>query len=236
MYDKEVLRNLGIGLSIFGAVIMVLFGIAEIESAVFIIPIGMLIGGIIMIFANLSDDKPNPNTSPSLQEIQRKNDERRLKELESNIKKGITNIIRGYMLELSDEDISNILSADNLESFYSRMASKIQPGTPKRAEFCFCMDEMLSSLIDEMSLTQEEIDIIWTVFLSVFMPTVTDESIAEIAKSFEEDLRPELHFLKGKINYELSCLGILMTIGIEEEDFHLQNEVNRIRRKNGYID
>ena len=216
---------------------MIMFGIAEIESAIFIIPIGMLlIGGIFMIFSNTFDDKPTPNTPTSSQEIQRKNDERRLRELEVIVKRDINNINRGYMLELSEEDISIILNSDDSQSFYNRMASKIQPGTPQRAEFCFCMDEMLSSLIDEMSLTQEEIDIIWAVFLSVFMPTVTDESIIEIAKSFEEDLRPEMHFLKGKINYELSCLGILMTIGIEEKDFHLQNEVNRIRRKRGYID
>lgn len=145
----------------------------------------------------------------------------------------VTKINHDYMLELSESDLLDIsYSEDPIRAF----ASKIIPGTPTMATFCLNMENMVNSLLDEMPLSKEKADLVYSIFLEQLISGISSEIIEEIARNYSQYLPSHLYFLKGKINYELGALGVIETIAQQTNDLSLHNSVEYIRRKRGYID
>ena len=145
----------------------------------------------------------------------------------------VTKINHDYMLGLSEADFLDISSSDNpLRTF----TSKIPHGVPSVSSFCINMETMLNSLLDEMNLSEEKADLVYSIFLKQLISGISDEVVEETAQNFSRHLPPQLSFLKGKINYELAALGVIENISQQTNDLSLHNSVEYIRRKRGYID
>ena len=145
----------------------------------------------------------------------------------------VTKINHDYMLGLSEADFLDISSSDNpLRTF----TSKIPHGVPSVSSFCINMETMLNSLMEEMNLSEEKANLIYSIFLEQLVLGISDEVVEETAQNFSRHLPPQLSFLKGKINYELAALGVIENIAQQINDLSLHNSVEYIRRKRGYID
>ena len=155
-------------------------------------------------------------------------------------------INHSYRLELP-----NLIEEPNKESFNDRIirneirvaedpliafAKYIKPGQPTVAEFLLDAEYMFNYIVDEMNLSEEYKNEIYNeAFFYPLVLNISDKIIKETAKSFSKNLPLRMSFLKGKINYELVVLGIIMQYAIDNCDDMLKISVDNIRRKRGYI-
>ena len=96
------------------------------------------------------------------------------------------------------------------------------------------MENTFEYLLPEMGLSEEQQTKVVISFITG-MTYMTDEDVSEIAKQFSANIPKELAFLKGKINYELAALGIIMDAGIKNNDLGIKLAVKSLKKERGYI-
>lgn len=219
---------------------MVLFGIAEIESAVFIIPIGMIIGGVVMILTNDPEQKTAPKSqapSTATQTTPKISGEKLL-EFEyqlkiSYIQSLLEDMNFDFALGLYDGDIYQLARSDDP---YKMMRQYIKEGFPTLQEFKSNIMNNAHAILHTCGLDSEKAQQIEDRICEELEDLTTQEEIDMIAAEFSKDVPEELSFLYGKINYTVAVLGHMEAIAQETNDLELHNKVTDIRRKNGYID
>ena len=137
-----------------------------------------------------------------------------------------------YALGLTELDLLDIAYA---ERPYDLIAERVSPGYPSVAEFLSETNRMILLLSDEMDLSDHQRASVALSFSRELVPSVTIEAVQSIADNFSAYVPDELYFLKNKINYELSTLGIIMTVAQQTSDYDLQHKVQALRKKRGYI-
>lgn len=240
MYDKKAKRNFGIILSVLGMFLLMMFGIAEIESAVFIIPIGMLIGGIIMIFANMSDDTPAQNTSPSAPATKspvQVSDEKLL-EIELQLKiayaqEVLEDLNFDLALGLYDGDIYDIAHSDEP---YRVLKHYVKEGFPTLSEFKSNYTNTVHILVNGCGLSSEKALRVENRMHKELETLTSQEEVNTIAREFSKGLPDELFFLYGKVNYTLAVINHMKKIAQDNNDLELHNKAMDIEKKRGYAD
>lgn len=158
--------------------------------------------------------------------------ENELNRARGNAINATSKINHDYALGLTEADLLDIADSEHP---FDMIAEKIIPGYPTIPDFFQKTDEMFTQLSEEMNLSEEQCENIAMYFLRDAMPNLTDELLRQIADNFSAQLPRELYFLKNKINYELSTLGMIMTVAQQTNDYDMQQKVQALRRKRGYI-
>ena len=145
--------------------------------------------------------------------------------LEFYITRSVRDIDYNYMLELTPAEIQHVAHA----KYPATALRELRPHTlPTVGEFLLKMETMLNMTVDKLALPEEQKNDIYAYYLSSYLYGVTPDVIKDIARSFSRQLPREWRFLK--IQYELACLGIIMTYASESADAELAKKVNDYRR------
>ncbi len=171
--------------------------------------------------------------------LERRSDEQDPKATENELNRArgnainaISKINHDYALDLTEVDLLDIADSEHP---FDIIAEKITPRYPTISDFFQKTDEMLTQLSEEMNLSEKQCENIAMYFLRDTMPNLTDELLRQIADNFSAQLPREFYFLKNKINYELSTLGMIMTVAQQTNDYDMQQKVQALRKKRGYI-
>lgn len=118
----------------------------------------------------------------------------------------VRNFNRIFMLDITEDDIDEILSSSNA---FATFEAKAKHSTVTPESFRQKMPQMLYLLSDDLNLTDDESELIYQV-MEMSNEDITQETLDFIAESHSDDLPEEMAFLKGKINYEKACLSWLL--------------------------
>ena len=118
----------------------------------------------------------------------------------------VRNFNRIFMLDITENDIDEILSSANAFATFEAKAKKsiVSPETFRQK-----MPQMLSLLSEDIGLSDDESELIYQV-MDLSNEDITQETLDFIAEAHSDDLPEEMAFLKGKINYEKACLSWLL--------------------------
>lgn len=161
-----------------------------------------------------------------------KNIEKKYNHALGNLINQMSKINHDYALGLTEVDLLEIAGTDHP---FDIIAAKITLGYPTVPDFLHNTNHMITLLSEEMNLSVEQCAKVTFHFIHELTPSVTNEAIQEIADNFSAQLSPEFYFLKNKINYELSTLGMIMGVAQRNGDYNLQQKVQNLRKKRGYI-
>ncbi len=144
-------------------------------------------------------------------------------------------ILDAYMLKVSDDVLERILeSCDDIESICAELETHIPEEALTMRVFASNLFEMKDNLCYEMKLSDDKRDDVGLYFMQA-LAQMSNEDLPAIAYEFYKVLPQEFTFLENRINYELSALGLIMQFSLENYDISLQEKVNSIRKKRGYI-
>ena len=149
----------------------------------------------------------------------------------SNLERSLKNINEDYNLGLSSEQLAMIIQAD---APFAKMAQYVKPGLPTVGEFVQSCGVRMYELLASFGFSEEEIDEIGDVLVPDLL-FVSENEIAQIAKSFSNQLPPFFSFLKGKINYTLGVLGMLEGYAQKNNHIRLHNKITEFRKKRDYL-
>lgn len=220
--DLEQLRNfsfISTPVSIFFLVIsIVAFSNGEIGGIIF------LFGAIFMLLPFISYLKRKSREAKPLAS--------KLTEAKQNFKNTILDIRESYMiLSVSDADIDTIVDSPNPFATMQSFVCKENPITPLIFQDMMQMQWCL--IMEDINYPIENAQPIYD-YISLALSQITQANIDNIAKEFSKGIPAELHFLRGRINYRLACLGIIMQYANEQDDIALKIKINNYRSKKGY--
>ncbi len=125
----------------------------------------------------------------------------------------IRNFNRIFMLDITENDIDEILSSTNI---FAAFEAKAKRSTISPESFQQKMPQMLHLLSKDLDLTNDENEFIYQI-MDLSNEGITQETLDSIAASHSDDLPEEMTFLKGKINYEKACLSWLLGLNDHPE-------------------
>ena len=120
----------------------------------------------------------------------------------------VRNFNRIFMLDITEEDIEEILSSGNS---YAAFEAKARKSTVSPETFAIKMSKMLTIIAKDLELSEGETKLLRQV-MDMANKDISQQELENIAAAHSLDLPAEMSFLKGKINYEKACLAFLLGI------------------------
>ncbi len=118
----------------------------------------------------------------------------------------VRNFNRIFMLDITENDIDEILSSTNI---FTTFETKAKKSTVSPEAFQQKMPQMLSLLIEDLGLSEDETELIFEL-MELSNEGIDQETLDFIVESHSDDIPEEMAFLKGKINYEKACISWLL--------------------------
>lgn len=147
----------------------------------------------------------------------------------------VRNFNRIFMLDITDDDIDEILSSGNP---YLAFETKAQKSIISPEVFATKMSKMLTIIAKDLQLSEGETKLIRQV-MDMANEDITQQELESIAAAHSRDLPVEMSFLKGKINYEKACLAFLLGLDdlpqTKELMPNLKQQTQALCVKKGYM-
>ena len=147
----------------------------------------------------------------------------------------VRNFNRIFMLDITDDDIDEILSSGNA---FAAFEAKAKKSIVSPEAFAAKMSKMLTIIAKELQLSENETKLIREV-MDMANEDITQQELESIAATHSRDLPAEMSFLSGKINYEKACLAFLLGLDDLPQTQALLPNLNQqtqaLCKKKGYM-
>lgn len=210
--------------------------------------ISIIIGILLIVIpskdedANANDKKPSkpydPNSYSNLRiHYSKVKSDNSIQELKDVLKEKTKMLLRAYMLDsqITDDELDRILEESYDEQMVNnKLSDHIPYCKPTVSEFSHNILSMTSKLLSEM-----EIPMLKALSIEYYaketVAYATDETISEVISSFNQHAPRTLYFFRGKVNYELAALGLIMQYAIDQNVDAIADAVTDIRIARGYL-